>query len=123
MKKIAIYENDIINDAGNKPSYFPLVAGYLRGFRSNRHTRTDDSMPGDKKMTLATRHLYAKATMKERAVMIGADIPELTPRERSKIFTVLCFKLAREAHLTATILLPDDTERKNENESDEHPTF
>ena len=116
LREIELTQRIDLDAAGNKPSFYALCAGYLRGFKNNRHTRTDDVMPGDKRMTLATRRLYSKATPKERAVMTGADVPELTTRERSKVFAVLCYKLAREAHLTATILLPDENERNDNND-------
>lgn len=119
LHNIELVQRIDIDSAGSKPSFYALCAGYLRGFNNDQFARTDDTMPADKRMTLALMRLYSKATSLERAVMTGADFPELTPRERSKVFSALCYKLALEAHLTAAVIMPDQHEMKGEIDNNE----
>lgn len=114
MNKIAIYENDLLDVAGNKPSFYGLCASYLRAFRHNRHTKTDDRMPQDQKMTRACRKLYQIATETEKEVMIGES--DLPPRQQARIFERLIYRLALLSGRTAAILEIQFDEPKGEQE-------
>ncbi len=97
-----------------KPSWYPTIASYLRYYQQNSQQQTSDLLPKDRRITMACRRLYDMSGPVERAVMDGSS--ELTGRERSRVFSILCFKLAKLSGMTASILIPEyDNGSKGEN--------
>ena len=114
MNTIAIYETEKLDDTGKRPGYYNLCAAYLRAFRYNRHTKTDDSMPQDKRMTEACRKIYQTATATEKAIITGkSDLPS---RQQARIFEHLIYRLALMSGRTAAIVLIPYDEPKGEKE-------
>lgn len=112
-----IIEQISIDESGNKPSYYPVCASYIRSFPQNRHTATSDDMPKDKQLTHAVRTLYRDGTPEERAVMTRMDYDGMTAKDRKRIFNELVYRLARLAGLTA-YTLSAETKGREPNESD-----
>ena len=104
--------------ANGKPSWYATTAAYLRHFEHDRHGATSDLLPADRRIVMACRRLYRISNQDERAIMDGSST--LPVREKARIFNILCYRLAKEAKLTAAIILPPETKheyQKGENES------
>lgn len=69
-------------------------------------------MPWDRTLTKALRKAYRTGTAEERAVMTGSST--LSGREQSRVFNQLCFKVAKLAGMTATIIITSEEEKTEE---------
>ena len=98
-----------LDSADGKPSWYAVVAPYLRRFRHDRHGPTSDLMPADRCLTMACRRLYRASNKVERAVMDGSST--LSGMEKARVFNKLCYLLAKEAGLTAAVILPPEDEK------------
>ena len=80
----------MLEESGNRPTWYGVCASYLRGFARYRDSPTDGTMPADRRLSEAVRRLYDGADPAERAVMDGT----LKGREGARIFDRLAAKLA-----------------------------
>ena len=94
------------------PAWYQTCASYLRSFRNNRHTATDDSMPMDKRLTQATRRLFHQADPQERAVMTGKS--DLPARQQAQTFNRLVYRLALLSGRTAAVIQINNDELKGD---------